>query len=454
MSIVSSADHWLFISSTGGLTAGRINAESALFPYYTDDKVSENSVNTGPVTCLRVQRGGQSILWEPFSTCSRLPGSLTSTRNLYKNVAGDKLVFEEINHDSRPHLSLCLAHQRPLRLRAHRLAAQPRGRTLHRPPARRRAEPPALWRHRGPADRHEQPARRLQAQRTGSRHRPRHLRPQCHPHRPRRSPANRSRPPSPGRSASLPPLICSRTSSLEAFRAGPSRRRRKRTSRAAAALTCFSTTLDLGSAAPNRAGASWPMSTRTTAVAALLNLLAGDRQQVAGLLEQDIARGSTELAEPGCRRRRPPAVGRPADHCPSLRQRHLQHHARRHLRRQRPCRQGGFARFRPRAQPHAAGPNTPAAAFLGGLPDSHLRRRSLCPRCRHRRARPDPPLLRVPAAHLQPPPRRPQPALEPVLDQPAPPRWPPPSRLPGQLARHLPELGTAWPGPIPCSRWA
>ena len=52
MSIVSSADHWLFISSTGGLTAGRINAESALFPYYTDDKVSENSVNTGPIAYL------------------------------------------------------------------------------------------------------------------------------------------------------------------------------------------------------------------------------------------------------------------------------------------------------------------------------------------------------------------------------------------------------------------
>ena len=30
MSVISSADHWLFISSTGGLTAGRINAESAL----------------------------------------------------------------------------------------------------------------------------------------------------------------------------------------------------------------------------------------------------------------------------------------------------------------------------------------------------------------------------------------------------------------------------------------
>jgi len=35
MSLVSSSDHWMFISSTGGLTAGRANAESALVPYYT-----------------------------------------------------------------------------------------------------------------------------------------------------------------------------------------------------------------------------------------------------------------------------------------------------------------------------------------------------------------------------------------------------------------------------------
>ncbi|MEJ2279477.1 MAG: hypothetical protein P8Y70_17300 [Candidatus Lokiarchaeota archaeon] len=40
MSIVSSSNHWLFISSTGGLSAGRVSAEQALFPYYTDDKLT------------------------------------------------------------------------------------------------------------------------------------------------------------------------------------------------------------------------------------------------------------------------------------------------------------------------------------------------------------------------------------------------------------------------------
>jgi hypothetical protein len=96
MSIISSADHWLFVSSTGGLTAGRISAESALFPYYTEDKIAENSVNTGPVTCLVVQRHGHSRLWEPFA--ARTPDAQQIERSIYKNVIGDKLVFEETNH--------------------------------------------------------------------------------------------------------------------------------------------------------------------------------------------------------------------------------------------------------------------------------------------------------------------------------------------------------------------
>ena len=33
MSIVSDSNHWMFISSNGGLTAGRKNSEYALFPY-------------------------------------------------------------------------------------------------------------------------------------------------------------------------------------------------------------------------------------------------------------------------------------------------------------------------------------------------------------------------------------------------------------------------------------
>jgi hypothetical protein len=96
MSLVSSSDHWLFISSTGGLTAGRVSIEQALFPYYTEDKLTENSENTGGKTLLRVRRNGRVSLWEPFSI--RQQGQYEIQRSLYKNIPGTALVFEEINH--------------------------------------------------------------------------------------------------------------------------------------------------------------------------------------------------------------------------------------------------------------------------------------------------------------------------------------------------------------------
>jgi len=95
MSIVSGADHWLFVASTGGLSGGRVNAERALFPYYTEDKLTENSENTGVKTILRVTRNNQTWLWEPFSI--RQDGQYQVERNLYKNIPGTMLVFEEIN---------------------------------------------------------------------------------------------------------------------------------------------------------------------------------------------------------------------------------------------------------------------------------------------------------------------------------------------------------------------
>ncbi|MCP4362966.1 MAG: hypothetical protein GY796_33590 [Chloroflexi bacterium] len=97
MSLVSSADHWLFIASTGGLTAGRTNAESALFPYETEDKITAHNEQTGSKTILRVLRNGRFYLWEPFS--DRYAGIYHIERHLYKNSHGNKLVFEEVNHD-------------------------------------------------------------------------------------------------------------------------------------------------------------------------------------------------------------------------------------------------------------------------------------------------------------------------------------------------------------------
>ncbi|MGB0458473.1 MAG: hypothetical protein ACPGGM_00505 [Porticoccaceae bacterium] len=97
ISVVSDSDHWMFISTRGGLSAGRINSENALFPYYTDDKVSDGSPFTGSRTIALATIGDKTSLWEPFS--EQYNGIYNTTRNLYKNVFGDKLIFEEINHD-------------------------------------------------------------------------------------------------------------------------------------------------------------------------------------------------------------------------------------------------------------------------------------------------------------------------------------------------------------------
>jgi hypothetical protein len=97
ISVISSADHWLFASSTGGLTAGRGSPETALFPYVTVDRIHESTTHTGPKTMLHVSSEGNSQLWEPFNVENSSP--FRFSRNLYKNTLGNKLCFEEINHD-------------------------------------------------------------------------------------------------------------------------------------------------------------------------------------------------------------------------------------------------------------------------------------------------------------------------------------------------------------------
>jgi hypothetical protein len=97
MSIVSDSNHWMFIASNGGLTAGRKNAEYALFPYYTEDKVTESFETTGSKTLFRVYKDDKVHVWEPFSI--RSDGFYNTTRNVYKSVYGNRILFEEINHD-------------------------------------------------------------------------------------------------------------------------------------------------------------------------------------------------------------------------------------------------------------------------------------------------------------------------------------------------------------------
>ena len=97
MTIVSDSNHWMFISSNGGLTAGRKNAEYSLFPYYTDDKITELAETTGCKSIFRIKQNEKSFLWEPFS--ERQAGIYQIRRNVYKNIYGNKIIFEEINDD-------------------------------------------------------------------------------------------------------------------------------------------------------------------------------------------------------------------------------------------------------------------------------------------------------------------------------------------------------------------
>jgi len=105
ITVVSDSDHWMYVSSHGGITCGRRNPDSALFPYITDDKIHDASVNTGSKTIILVQRNDRTYLWEPFEIKHK--GIYQVEQNLYKSTYGNKLLFEEINHDLKIAFSYC-----------------------------------------------------------------------------------------------------------------------------------------------------------------------------------------------------------------------------------------------------------------------------------------------------------------------------------------------------------
>ena len=81
MSITSADNHWMYLSSTGCLSAGRQKAEYALFPYVTDDLLHKNSHFTGPVTCISVEMQNKKYSWQPFSDQM---DTYKKDQNLYK----------------------------------------------------------------------------------------------------------------------------------------------------------------------------------------------------------------------------------------------------------------------------------------------------------------------------------------------------------------------------------
>jgi hypothetical protein len=97
MSLVSDGDCWMFVSSSGALTAGRGDADHALFPYVTDDRLHASGGQVGPVTRMRVTVDGEEVLWMPFEA-RPAPGT---RRFVSKSVVGDSVVFEEHRDDLR-----------------------------------------------------------------------------------------------------------------------------------------------------------------------------------------------------------------------------------------------------------------------------------------------------------------------------------------------------------------
>lgn len=97
ISIVSATDHWFFISSKGGITAGRRNYDNSLFQYVNDDILHDLNEVTGSKTILKVYNKEKAYLWEPFS--DSYSGVYLVSRNLYKNTSSTEIIFEEVNHD-------------------------------------------------------------------------------------------------------------------------------------------------------------------------------------------------------------------------------------------------------------------------------------------------------------------------------------------------------------------
>lgn len=100
ISLASDTDLWMYLSSTGGLTAGRRSPAEALFPYYTDDKITENFETTGPRTIIKVKgerlKVKGELFWRPFSNLQQDVFDLT--RKIAKSLVGNQIVFCEENH--------------------------------------------------------------------------------------------------------------------------------------------------------------------------------------------------------------------------------------------------------------------------------------------------------------------------------------------------------------------
>lgn len=95
MTITSSSDAWNFIWSNGALSAGRKDANRAIFPYYTADKILDLKNTSGSFAAVKVKGKDGTFVWEPYAD----QAEFKVERNLYKNSSGSHVIFEEINKE-------------------------------------------------------------------------------------------------------------------------------------------------------------------------------------------------------------------------------------------------------------------------------------------------------------------------------------------------------------------
>lgn len=104
VSVPSESDLWMFVSSRGGLTAGRVDADRALFPYLAVDRIHDGHHVSGPLTLLRPHGGpAAGRVVRAFAFDDEAPRRV----HLYKGITGNSLGFEE----EHPELGLTVSYR-------------------------------------------------------------------------------------------------------------------------------------------------------------------------------------------------------------------------------------------------------------------------------------------------------------------------------------------------------
>ena len=95
LTVVSDSDLWLYASTSGGLTTGRVSPEHVLFPYVNDDLLHATGGVTGPITIIRTTGpDGEPVEWRPFDPRGAAAGS---AQCIERSPLGDEVIFEESN---------------------------------------------------------------------------------------------------------------------------------------------------------------------------------------------------------------------------------------------------------------------------------------------------------------------------------------------------------------------